>query len=87
MQRPYIMGHERVCQRQLVAGIQFSEAFHQIVNGFHLHQERFQLIQRQRRRTITFGITWIWVCLDKQASQTYRHTGTSQFGNLRAAAT
>ena len=32
----------------LLTGIQLVEAFNQVVDGFHLLQERFQFIQRQR---------------------------------------
>ncbi len=41
-------------QSGLLAGIQLVEAFHQIVNRFHLFEERLQFIQRQRGRAVAF---------------------------------
>ena len=41
---------------RLVAGIQLREALHQVVDGFHLRQERLQLVQRQRGRAVALGV-------------------------------
>ena len=69
-------------QKRLLAGIQFFETFHQIINRFHLLEERFQFSQRQRGWTITFRMFRIRMRFNKQPRQTYRHTGTCQLSHL-----
>ena len=70
-------------QSGLLAGIQLVEAFHQIVNRFHLFEERLQFIQRQRGRAVAFRVVRIRMRFNKQTGDTYRHTGAGQLAHLR----
>src|SRR5699024_9184865 len=63
--------------------IQFFETFHQFINCFHLLEERLKFCQRQCGWTIAFRMFRIRVSFNKQTCQSYRHTCTRQFSDLR----
>jgi hypothetical protein len=60
------------------ANHQRRETLHQIINGLQLRQEWLQLSQWESTRSVTAGMVWIGMGLQKQPSQAHSHPGTRQ---------
>ena len=74
-------------QKQLgLINVQLIKRFDQIIYLLNLIKERFQLIQRQRTRTIALSLVRIRMSFQKQPGKPHGHARSRKFGFLLPSA-